>query len=249
MRPVLIVLDTLARCFLSGDENSSMHMGELMEGVRKLQEATGATVVLAHHTGKPSKDARTPMVERGSSALRAAADVMIRVVQEQENVITITCDKAKDEEEAKPLKLRLKKVHLGERDGREISSCVLESMGKDEEAAECSLDFGLPGHLRSTLVALADQPGRSATSGAWEAASGRKERTYQDHRRKLVAGGWVEEFPPHSSIYRLTSQGVVTAMAVHPHGMSVGPQVTAATATPPWGVQAAAVAASEPEGM
>lgn len=74
VKPALVVLDTLARNFGPGDENSQRDMGAFVRGIDRLIDATGAAVIVVHHTGKD--DAKG---ERGSSALRGALDTSILV--------------------------------------------------------------------------------------------------------------------------------------------------------------------------
>ena len=84
----LIVIDTLARCMMGGDENSARDMGKFMSHVDTLKEKTGATILIVHHTGKKGD------YERGSSALRAAADTMISL-SVSNGILTVECDKQK----------------------------------------------------------------------------------------------------------------------------------------------------------
>ncbi|MFC4353390.1 AAA family ATPase [Fodinicurvata halophila] len=72
--PVLIVVDTLARCFV-GNENSAEDMGKFIAGVDSLRDAfPGATVLVIHHQGKDEEKGA-----RGSTALRGAIDTGIRL--------------------------------------------------------------------------------------------------------------------------------------------------------------------------
>ena len=71
--PALVVIDTLARCFLGGDENSAKDMGLFIAGADAIRAATGATVLVIHHPGL-KKDH-----ERGSTALRGAADTVMAI--------------------------------------------------------------------------------------------------------------------------------------------------------------------------
>jgi hypothetical protein len=90
--PALVVFDTLARSLVGGDENAARDMGLLVASVDRIREATGGTVMVVHHTGKSGD------TERGSSALRAAADTMISVSAD-DAVMKLACDKQKDAEE------------------------------------------------------------------------------------------------------------------------------------------------------
>jgi hypothetical protein len=91
LHPKLIVFDTLAWCMTGGDENSTGDMQRLITHCRQIQTVTGATVLLVHHTGKNGAS------ERGSSALRGGADLMIEVSND-DDLITLSCSKSKETE-------------------------------------------------------------------------------------------------------------------------------------------------------
>jgi RecA-family ATPase len=59
-QPVLVVLDTLARSMPGGDENSARDMGVMIAGADTIRRASGACVLLIHHTGKDG------LLERGT---------------------------------------------------------------------------------------------------------------------------------------------------------------------------------------
>lgn len=147
--PVLIVIDTLARSMVGGDENSARDVGLLIDAADKLRQATGATVLLVHHTGK---DGQT---YRGSSALEGACDTMIEV-QLDGGTVTIRCEKQKDDEPFEPIRMRLVTVDLGD-----ASSCVLEASRGDATESEERLlavftkHFGTTGATKRELGAMA----------------------------------------------------------------------------------------------
>jgi len=114
LSPKLIVIDTLARCMLGGDENSAKDMGLFIHACNTIQRLTGAAVLVVHHTGKSRNS------ERGSSALRGGADSMIELSND-DGLISVNCTKSKDSEPFKTRYLRLVKVTT--RDERD--SCVL----------------------------------------------------------------------------------------------------------------------------
>lgn len=97
--PVMIIFDTFARSMVGGDENAAKDVGRAVAAVDSLREQTGATVVLVHHTAKHNP------VERGSSALRGAADTMIKV--RHDGNIVITCDKQKENDAFFPVYAKL----------------------------------------------------------------------------------------------------------------------------------------------
>ena len=70
----LIVIDTLAYAMAGGEENSAKEMGVAVDGMQKLRNEVGASILLIHHSGKDrSKGAR------GSSVLKAAVDTEIEI--------------------------------------------------------------------------------------------------------------------------------------------------------------------------
>jgi hypothetical protein len=71
--PGAVMLDTLNRTMGRGNENAQEDMTAYVAGCDRIRRATGANVVVVHHTGWD--DGR----ERGSSVLRSAADTVIEV--------------------------------------------------------------------------------------------------------------------------------------------------------------------------
>ena len=90
IRPALLVFDTLANCIPGADENSAQDMSRLIRACQRIMGETGAAVLLIHHKTK------TGGGERGSSALRAAMDVMVEVDEGDGGLYTVSCAKAKD---------------------------------------------------------------------------------------------------------------------------------------------------------
>ncbi|NDH55062.1 MAG: hypothetical protein EBY24_24515, partial [Betaproteobacteria bacterium] len=82
----IIVIDTLAQVMPGGNENSGEDMGKVLGYCRAISRATGAMVILIHHSGKDaSKGAR------GWSGLRAASDFEIEVIRaDDDRVATVT---------------------------------------------------------------------------------------------------------------------------------------------------------------
>jgi hypothetical protein len=108
-RPDFIVLDTLARLIPGADENSSKDMGEAIRQIDALRQAFGATVLLIHHTGKDKE------AERGSGALRGAAEVMIKcsAAGERHHVV-MKCDKMKEAESFPTATVTLERYKIDE---------------------------------------------------------------------------------------------------------------------------------------
>lgn len=116
-KPALIVFDTFAKALMGGDENSAQDVGAFNNAVEALIDATGACVLVVHHSGKDkSKGAR------GSSALLGAIDTEIQV--DEGMVIT---QKQRDMQEADPLGFTLATLVVGmDSDGDEQTSCVVQ---------------------------------------------------------------------------------------------------------------------------
>lgn len=71
LSPALLVIDTVARCAVGFDENSSKDMGIFVDAMDRLKVAmNGGTVLGVHHTGKDRKTIR------GSSALEDGVDTV-----------------------------------------------------------------------------------------------------------------------------------------------------------------------------
>ncbi len=88
--PQLIVIDTLARNFGIGDENSTQDMNQFINGLDIIKNHYQCTILIVHHSGLSDKGRA-----RGSSALKGAVDVQFQV--EADGIHhTLSCQKAKD---------------------------------------------------------------------------------------------------------------------------------------------------------
>ena len=107
--PALLVIDTLART-LGGTATDSddQAIGRVVATLDALRSRYGMSSLVLHHTTKPVKGGGPPK-ERGSGALRGAADCMWRC-DEWEGKRSLVNDKAKEWEEKDPLSFRLEKV-------------------------------------------------------------------------------------------------------------------------------------------
>lgn len=111
LHPDYIVIDTLARVMVGGDENTSRDVGLVVAAADRMRKATGACVQLVHH------DTKAGGTMRGSSALLGAADTSIEVSTEG-TTLTVKCEKQKEAEPFHQFKLHRKRV---------AQSCVLSS--------------------------------------------------------------------------------------------------------------------------
>jgi hypothetical protein len=220
----LVVLDTLASSFVSGDENSAQDMGKWIDGARRIQRETGATVLVVHHVAKPS-EGHSKKLERGSGALRGAADTMIELTAKA-GVITLTCSKQKDAECFAPIKMNLECFAIDEA-SKPTKSCVPVGAEGKSNAGPPRLNQG----EQKTLDALAGLDGM-ATSATWRQATGFPEKTFHNHRKSLVEKGYAEKSAALPHLYQLTDAGAASAKPLPLASQDTRPTETAATATP-----------------
>ena len=88
----LVVIDALVDVTLGADENSSQEMGPMMSSLKTMGKKTGAAFVVVHHSNKNGR-------YRGSSALKGAVDLLLKVNSEKQNpLIKFETIKARDTE-------------------------------------------------------------------------------------------------------------------------------------------------------
>ena len=117
----LIIVDTLAQVTPGANENGAEDMGKALANARQITSATGAMVLLVHHSGKDQSRGA-----RGWSGLRAAADVEIEVSR-TDDMRCAKVTKLKDGEDGDEFHFLLEQIHLGfDRDGDAITSVVVE---------------------------------------------------------------------------------------------------------------------------
>lgn len=102
----MIVVDTLNQTAAGADENSAQAMGCYIAGMKRLRDATGATVVVVHHSGKDESRGM-----RGSTALLGAMDTTVEVARASGGgSIEVRVRKQKDAEREPPMRFNLDKV-------------------------------------------------------------------------------------------------------------------------------------------
>ncbi|CAN5904020.1 hypothetical protein BH23ACT2_BH23ACT2_28360 [soil metagenome] len=167
--PSLIVVDTLARCMLGVEENSSKEVGQVIHHLDLIRRATGACVNAVHHTGHAAGRAR------GSSALLGAVDTELEVVGDDGRV-TLRVTKMKDGIEPNP------RHFTAEPSGDSV--VLVAGRGSDPDK--------LPAGARATLDALQRVmvPG-GITATVWKVSAGVADRTFYNHRAGLLQSGQV----------------------------------------------------------
>ena len=104
-----VVVDTVARALLGGEENSATDMGLFVGACDAIKAHCGCALVAIHHSNKSSSAGINAM--RGSSALGGAADTVINV-QRDDDVVTVTMEKQKDADPADQMKFDMVNVAM-----------------------------------------------------------------------------------------------------------------------------------------
>lgn len=127
LKPAMLVVDTLARAFAGGNENSSEDMGAFIAIVGHIIEALDCLVVVVHHAGKD--EARG---QRGHSSLLGAVDAELEVTKisdedSPERIGKLKVTKQKDGEDGIEIGYRMVSVQLSSLDP-DATSLALEPL-------------------------------------------------------------------------------------------------------------------------
>lgn len=99
--PVMIFVDPLADCMGGLVESTSEGMSVAVQALNHIRRSTGAGVSVVHHSGW--SDER----ERGSSLLRGAARIVVKVEQRDDGLIAVSCIKKNQGKPFAPRSFRL----------------------------------------------------------------------------------------------------------------------------------------------
>lgn len=151
-RPALIVVDTQARVTVGIEENSNTEMGKVVDRMEQLRGASGACVLLVHHTGHDSDRGR------GATAVKGALQTEIGVVRTgkglMDTTVTLKTGKQKDDEELGDIVFGLHQVLLSgeaKEDGTPVSSIVLVPL---DPAGQPQARTGHQGRVEEVAAAL-----------------------------------------------------------------------------------------------
>ena len=122
--PGLIVIDTIARNFGGGDENSTKDMTAFIAALDILRERYRCCILLVHHTGHAEKSRA-----RGSIALLGSLDAEYRIekIGMDEKTIQMVSTRQKDNDDPPPRVWTLTRYNLpwADEDGQPLNSAVL----------------------------------------------------------------------------------------------------------------------------
>lgn len=88
VKPAAIIIDPLAACMVGLEESSTGDMTIAVDALNWIRRATRAAVHIVHHTGWDATH------ERGSSALRAACRIVMKLATDEAGLMTMSCAKA-----------------------------------------------------------------------------------------------------------------------------------------------------------
>lgn len=123
--PALIVIDTLARNFGDGDENSTRDMGLFVDAADRIKTRYECAVLPVHHTGHANKERA-----RGGYALKCSLDFECRLERDEDGTVRLITTKSKDDESPAPKAFRLRSVELPMQDeqGQPVTSAVFDEV-------------------------------------------------------------------------------------------------------------------------
>lgn len=124
VKPVLIIVDTMARHMLEGDENSNSDVNKFVAALDRLRARYDASIMLVHHTGHDATGRA-----RGASALKGAMDFSYRLESPSSGTASLICDKAKDFNPPRPKRFDIKEqvtAWIDPDTGESISTAIVE---------------------------------------------------------------------------------------------------------------------------
>lgn len=171
IKPAVIFVDTLARAYAGGEENSSAEMMQFVSVMAALQDALDCTVCVVHHTGKDESRGM-----RGSSALLAAVDAELELTRisdddATEPVCTVKSTKQKDGMDGLSWSFRLDLMHVSQLDP-DATSLVVHPLNETHEPKKRKRASGNQKVLLDALQMAISEQGRAV--GLDQIPSGQK---------------------------------------------------------------------------
>lgn len=157
-KAAVVVVDTFAQVTPGANENAAEDMGKALANCKAIHRATGALVVLVHHTGKDQSRGA-----RGWSGLKAAADAELEVSKTLAGR-AIRVSKQKDGEDGRLWGFELDQVVVDRNEDGDVTSCVVR-----ETAAPVRQTIPRLGKWQRAVMFAAAEVGGTG-EGATEAA-------------------------------------------------------------------------------
>jgi len=187
----LTIVDTLSRCSAGMDENLTAHRELSLDGIRQVMDATGGAVLLLHHTGWKTDR------ERGSSALRAAVDTLLKLEEDGNSTLTLEVEKQRDGETGFRLGIHL--LPVGD---------SLVAIADEANASPATLSAKALACLRSLhAIALSDGATVSDWKAHFEDVAKRGRSVFFESKKELLLRNLVT---PVNKRWALTPAGIET---------------------------------------
>jgi len=203
--PDLIVIDTLARTFGSGNENETADMNRFVNHLGEMISTLKCTVLVIQHMSKSDKSQ-----PRGHSSLLGAADSAIELKSKghrENKVLTLSSKKQKEREDFKSFNLKLKQIKLTET----LNSAVVILAGSTLGASNSQ---ALSEPLKAVLKCFASRTGQTKSAICLEHTNIAR-GSYYRHLDKLVGMDFLEKSEGGSNVtYRITKKGQDLAISL-----------------------------------
>lgn len=199
-KPKLIIIDTLQRTFGVGNENQTQDMNAYVLAADRLRRATGANVMIIHHSGRNVEQ------ERGNLALRGACDTIITVKRTNDKIKLINKPpkgKQKNSEPFEDINLRMQKTFFDYNGTEQSTLLVMSDDGapaageplEDDEFEDAAPRLG---QIEKSILSALDKAARSERKYlgfiSLHAMVGGDRGSFGRSLRKLVTKDIVEEF-------------------------------------------------------
>ena len=137
-KPTFIIFDTLNRC-MQGDENSTKDVTAATEAFARIQNETGAGVLVLHHEGHQNNSGKSSH-PRGSSVLGGNFDCMLKIEKKGDKII-LKHEYSKDEETQNDITFNFVVRDTGWRrnNGSPVMACTIEL--NNEETTKTAATF------------------------------------------------------------------------------------------------------------
>lgn len=184
--PSLIVIDTLARAMVGLKENDQGDMGLVIQAVDAIRDATGAAVLLIHHTTKDGG------AERGSGALRGALDTMMKVERFSNGTLLLSSEKDRDLPPFASVPFRIVEVEGGP---------VVRLVSSADVKPTPAVGKTVTARRRAALDALQVLGGTRVRNADWKRTANMADSTFNNVAGKLVEAGFVAKQQEGAAVY------------------------------------------------
>ena len=193
IKPKVLFIDTMARNFGSGDENSTKDMSAFVNNVLDISSRLNLGVIVVHHTGK-----NLDKGPRGSISLTGAMDFSISLEREEGSpVATVRCAKQKDAAEFTAFNIRATSS------GQSLTLSY-DGIAPDKQELKKELTAN---DMMPVLCALPIEEAEAITQKEVESITGLPYTTTVRYLDKLVKHAWANKLKGRPMKYHLTYEG------------------------------------------